>query len=265
MNFMKNGKNDNNITVLLVEDDAESSQALEQHFAERDGIAIVHTTAGSSQALAYVRDNAPDAVILDLELHHGEGSGVAFLSGLRTLAPAKRPYVLITTNNCSQTTYEAVRRLGADFILYKHQTGYSPQSVAELLLDMCGPEPPVPSAVSEKQSSVGSTDYRKIICAALNQVNLSPHMKGYEYLADAIEMYIHGRVTNVAAAIGKKYGKSKDSVERAMQNAINKAWNTTDIDTLRQYYTAHVNPKKGVPTILEFVCYYANLIKNDIQ
>lgn len=259
-------KSEKTIAVLLVEDDRESCEALEQYFAGLDGIAITQTTNSSSEALAYVRNSAPDAVILDLELHNGEGSGVAFLSGLQTYPPVKRPYVLITTNNCSQMTYQAVRRLGADFILYKHQSDYSPKNVAEILLDMCSQEARVLSPEAEKHTPAPSdTDWRKIICAELNHINISPRMRGYEYLTDAIEMYIHGRVNNVSTAIGKKYGKSKDSVERAMQNAINKAWNTTDIDTLRQHYTAHVNPKKGVPTILEFVCYYANQIKNDIQ
>lgn len=263
---MKNRTETGQISVLLIEDDEESCRAMEGYFAELEDIAIVHTTNSSSKALKYMRENPPNAVILDLELHNGSGSGIAFLNGLRTFPSSQRPYVLVTTNNSSQITYRAVRRLGADFILYKHQTDYSPQSVADILLSVCAAEPPAwPTETDEYCSAQNGADLRKIICTALDSVNISPRLRGYEYLADAIEMYVHGRVNNVSAAIGEKYGKSKDSVERAMQNAINKAWNTTDIDTLRQNYTAHVNPKKGVPTILEFVCYYANQIKNESQ
>lgn len=60
--------------------------------------------------------------------------------------------------------------------------------------------------------------------------------------------------------LGEKYKKSDASIERAMQNAINRAWRTSDIDDLLTYYTARIQSQKGVPTIMEFIFYYANKI-----
>ena len=34
-----------------------------------------------------------------------------------------------------------------------------------------------------------------------------------------------------------------------MQNAINRAWNSNDTETLLNCYTAHINPDRGMPTI----------------
>jgi flavin-binding protein dodecin len=51
---------------------------------------------------------------------------------------------------------------------------------------------------------------------------------------------------NLCNVIGQKYGKTESSVERAMQNAINKAWRTCDIDDLLHYYTARISSDKGV-------------------
>ena len=50
-----------------------------------------------------------------------------------------------------------------------------------------------------------------------------------------------------------------------MQNAIERAWNLTDIDELSKNYTAKINSSKGVPTILEFIYFYANKIKQIIR
>ena len=48
-----------------------------------------------------------------------------------------------------------------------------------------------------------------------------------------------------------------------MQNAIKSAWRTNDIDDLLTYYTAKINPNRGVPTLTEFIYYYANQITNE--
>ena len=57
--------------------------------------------------------------------------------------------------------------------------------------------------------------------------------------------------------------KTENSVERAMQNAIDRTWKTTDINVLLKHYTAKINPDRGAPTITEFIHYYAQQIKND--
>ena len=49
-----------------------------------------------------------------------------------------------------------------------------------------------------------------------------------------------------------------------MQNAINYAWGHTPIDDLMLYFTAKIASDKGVPTVTEFVYYYANKIKSDL-
>ena len=96
----------------------------------------------------------------------------------------------------------------------------------------------------------------------LDLIGISPKAVGYKYLAEAIRLIIDKPSNNLCAVIGEKYGKTDSSVERAMQNAINKAWRTSDINDLTEHYKAKVNSDKGVPTLTEFIYYYANKIKN---
>ena len=96
-----------------------------------------------------------------------------------------------------------------------------------------------------------------------NTIGISSKAKGYQYLIDAIELIIKEPRQCLCRIIGEKYSKSDVSVERAMQNAINRAWKTNDIDVLLCHFTAKINSEKGVPTITEFVYYYANKIKNE--
>jgi flavin-binding protein dodecin len=100
------------------------------------------------------------------------------------------------------------------------------------------------------------------VTAEIDQIGISPKALGRSYLIDAIMHRTEGQSGQVSA-IAKIYGKTEASVERAMQNAINKAWSTMQPDDLLLHYTARIQSEKGVPTVTEFVCHYANKMKTE--
>lgn len=60
------------------------------------------------------------------------------------------------------------------------------------------------------------------IITELNYIGISPKAVGYQYLIDTIQIVINNPVPNLSTLIGNKYKKTESSVERAMQNAINR-------------------------------------------
>ena len=256
------------LTVLLVEDDEKTCDEFVRNTDELDDVDLVGITDNSCKAIEYVKDYLPDAVILDLELHQGGGNGLIFLQELKKMHLPVNPYILITTNNTSMITYEYARQSGADFIMAKHQSDYSAKGAVEFLRMMksvilgrmgCAASP---HATTETPDQRNKRIVRKI-SLELDYVGISPKAVGYQYLIDAVQLVIEKPEKNICAMIGMQYGKTDSSVERAMQNAINKAWRTTDIDDLAKHYTARISSDKGVPTITEFIYYYANKIKNE--
>ena len=253
------------VKVILIEDDRELCENFSKCFAETNGIELLATTASSEQALELVRRFQPDAVILDLELHMGEGNGVAFLSELRKAKGVKKPYILVNTNNSSQVTHQIVRKLGADFVMYKHAQGHCPAVIADFLLAVpwntdCGF---LVDEAAANDGVSGSSARRIRICAELDKVSVSPKRIGYNYLADAIDIYSGGKVADVAALVGEKYGKKAKSVERAMQTAIDEAWDNTDLEEQGKYYKARYSSNRLSPTVKEFISYYAAKIRNE--
>ena len=102
------------------------------------------------------------------------------------------------------------------------------------------------------------------ISTVFDRMGFSPKLVGRKYLIDGIMLLINNpKRESVYASIAEKYEKSDASIERAMQNTINKVWHSADIDDLLKYYTARINSGKGVPTITEFIYYYAEKIKNE--
>ena len=259
---------DKKLSILLIEDDKEACEAIKQYIDELDDVSLVGIVDNSNQALQCVKDCLPEVVILDLELHQGSGNGLLFLNELRQLDLPFYPFVLITTNNSSAAIYEYARQSGADFIMAKHQLDYSAKMVVNFLRVM---KNTIQSKIASKAPEHNTTESpeqktKRIvrrIGLELDFVGISPKHVGNKYLTDAIQLVIKQPTNRLCTIIGAKYGKTESSVERAMQNAIDKAWRTSDIEDLLEHYTAKISSEKGTPTLTEFIYYYANKIKTE--
>jgi len=257
------------LEILLVEDDPEACRELAEQILDTDDMLLIGVTNNAYKAVELIKDHLPDTLILDLELHHGAGNGLYVLQELQTLSLPKQPYILITTNNSSTTTYELARKLGADFIMSKHQEGYSTRSVLDFLritrpvILQAQKRTDVQSPLGHETPEQHNRRIRRRISTELNYVGINPKSVGYNYLIDAICIMMKQPTQNLCTIIAKQYGKSEPSIERAMQNAINRAWKTSNINDLLCHYTAKINSAKGSPTITEFIYYYANKLRNE--
>ena len=257
------------LNILIIEDDVAACRELRQYIEKISDLKLSGITGNSDEGIEMVKSMLPDVVILDIELHHGNGNGILFLAKLNTLMLPLRPYILITTNNSSNITYESARALGADFIMHKHKPDYSAQYVIEFIRmiqhAILNRRPSVMEELPEEDSFEKNLPaYTRRVYRELDWVGISPRNIGYRYLADAILLLMKDPSANVYRELAESHKKSDASVERAMQNAINRAWRHSDIEELLAHYTAKVRSEKGVPTTLEFVYYYANKIKTDM-
>jgi len=254
------------LTVLLVEDDQEECMKFIKLIDSTDDVSLVGVTNNDTKALEYVKDRLPDAVILDLELHKGKGTGIAFLEELKKMQLMSPPYILVTTHNISRITHERVRQEGADFIMVKSQEGYSAGIAIEFLQSL---KNTIQESRRKKLDTDGLNeaapyDLRKRqevrVITEIDLIGISPKALGRSYLIDAIMYRIEG-LSGQLSIIADKNNKTQASVERAMQNAINRAWSTMHPDDLLTHYTSRIHSEKGVPTVTEFICHYANKMK----
>ena len=259
---------ENKLSIFLVEDDPFACKEIINLVDNSDDLLLIGVTNNAVKAIEEIQYKLPDVVILDIELHQGSGSGLDVLKELKDLALAAPPYVLVTTNNSSTITYELARKLGADYILSKHQENYSEKYVINLLRMFASTiknrsKHVVPADTSNQSPEYYEKRITQRIIAELNHVGINPKSKGYQYLIKAILVMMKEPVQNISAVVAIYFNKTEISVERAMQNAINRAWATANIEDLEKYYTAKINPEKGKPTLTEFICYYATKLKNE--
>lgn len=258
----------NKLKLILIEDDPVACNELKNYFDTCEDMTLVESTNDSYIGLKLVNSHLPNVVLLDLELHHGGGNGLLFLDELRKSKLTYMPYIIVTTHNMSELTLEQARQLGADFIITKYESRYSPEYIANTIRLMHG-------AILRKNTSVAQlvdvtpAQIDNLIHMRIRRemelIGINPKNKGFNYLVDSIYNHMQDSSINLARSLVEKYNKSEKSIERAMQNAIKRAWDTNDIDDLFKYYTARIRPDKGFPTLMEFVCYYSSKISNDME
>ena len=266
----KDSKTDKILKVLLVEDEPDECAAIGSVIDSTDGIRLVGITNSIAKAFNDVKDCLPDAVILDIELHKGEGDGINFMERLAA-ADVAQPFVLVTTGNTCKIIQERVRELGASFIISKNQDNYSAEYVVNFLMSMKSTilfrkmKQGVPEEILTLDDREEITKrIIKRIDTELDEIGVNPRVKGRMYLIDAIQMIMVKPEANYCDAIARKYKVSSQSVDHAMTNAIRRAFATSSIEDIERLYTAKINPNKTYPTYSEFVYYYARKIKNDI-
>ena len=103
----------------------------------------------------------------------------------------------------------------------------------------------------------------------LHQVGVPAHIKGYQFLRDAILLavsdhdYINAVTKRLYPEIAKRNATTASRVERAIRHAIEVAWDRGDVDTLNSYFGYTIHNLRGKPTNSEFIAMISDKIRLD--
>ena len=116
----------------------------------------------------------------------------------------------------------------------------------------------------------GSQDSDEVtVTEILHQIGVPAHIKGYQFLRDAILLatddheYINAVTKRLYPEIAKRNGTTASRVERAIRHAIEVAWDRGDVDTLNSYFGYTIHNLRGKPTNSEFIAMIADKIRLD--
>lgn len=250
------------IKIILLEDNNEESKIFQNFINKRNDITLVSKTKSSDEALILVEKHSPDAIILDLELHEGKGSGFDFLHNLKNLSLHYKPLIIVTTNIASNIIYDKLHKDFVDLIFYKKQSDYSPKLVIDTLV-LLAHEPCKQTTVLNSSPEEKNLETRNKINKELDLIGISYKLKGREYLFEGIYYLLTDDNPNISVFqyLSNRYKLLTSSISRAIQTSINHTWRTSSIEDLRINYTAQINYNTGVPTPTEFIYYIVNKLK----
>lgn len=253
--------------ILLVEDDINECQIYKNIIKNRDDVKFVSITNSSIKAIEDYKCYKPDAIILDLELNDGEGSGFDFIEKIKEQNKQNLPKIVVTTNVHSDIVYDFCHKNHIDFIFYKKQKNYSRENIINtlLLLKSYDSNSKIANIEIDDKSLEDSIFYK--INKELDLIGIGTHLHGRKYLCDAIYFVLQNDENcklSIVQFLVNKYKKSNSTISRAMQNAILHAWRITPLEDLSTYYTARINYETGVPTPTELIYYYADKVRKEI-
>ena len=133
----------------------------------------------------------------------------------------------------------------------------------------------VPSTVQkEKKTNVPlmqtiphPNDLEKEVTDMIHDIGVPAHIKGYQYLRDAIVMSVKdplmiSAITKILyPTIAKNFQTTPSRVERAIRHAIEVAWSRGKMETLEGLFGYTINTGKGKPTNSEFIALISDKIR----
>ena len=101
----------------------------------------------------------------------------------------------------------------------------------------------------------------------LHRLGTPAHIKGYQYLTDAIILAVRDRdvldgITKVLyPEVAKKYKSTPSRIERAIRHAIEVTWDRGDLEVFDEIFGNTVSLNKGKPTNSEFLALISDNIR----
>lgn len=261
--------------ILIIEDDSAECLKFEACVANMPEIEIIGITNSSHEGIKLAEYYLPEAIILDLELHHGSGSGVHFLNELPNSMISNDPFIFVTTNITAEVVLGMARDAGVTWIFSKRQIDYSVAMVLDVALQLrktkekasCGMTFNVDSKVVIETPEERKARIINLVEHELDLLGVPRMLKGRIYLVEGIYFLAEVNLTDlikkqtVIEHLSKLYNRNGTAITRTMQTAIRNTWKNSLTEDLMKYYTDRVNYRTGIPTTNEFLRYYAKRVR----
>ena len=247
------------VRVMLVDDNAVLRENMKKDLVAFGDVEIVAEAGDGEQALSLLEDTEADVMVLDIIMPRMDGLSV--LSGLR--GRARRPSVLVFTAIGSDAAVAQAMELGAAYYMIKPM---SPALLHRRILEVAqldrGGETAVPGEPSRQTYERWSVDER--VANLFLALGIPPHIKGYQYLREAVRMVMADRdminriTKELYPGIARRYDTSSSKVERAMRHAIEVAWSRGRLESTNRMLGMNLFSERDRPTNGEFIALIAD-------
>jgi two-component system response regulator (stage 0 sporulation protein A) len=252
------------ISVLLA-DNSEYFAIPCANVMKSKGLDVTMTEKDGQAVLTAIERSCPDVVIMDFFLPRMDALGV--LHNMRSLELSKRPLVMLMSGFDNPALEREAMVAGADYYFLKP---FDAAQMASRILTLCGEgTPPTGNTVRWRDSKGNDIEMR--VTEIIHQIGVPAHIKGYQYLRDAILMAIEDdRIINAVTkrlypAVAKRHGTTSSRVERAIRHAIEVAWDRGDVDMLNSYFGYTIHQSRGKPTNSEFIAMIADKFRLQLK
>ena len=238
------------LSIAIADDNRQTLNLLGEILEKEDGIHVVGKADNGEDAYNMIVRTNPDIVLMD---------------------------VIMVTAASSQDVTEDAFRLGANYYIMKP---FNRDVILDKIHRVCRGRIKAAGAVhtdvKKVQPYLDKETYMEQnletdVTQMLHEIGIPAHIKGYQYLRDAIIMSVRdpemlSSVTKILyPTIAKTHKTTPSRVERAIRHAIEVAWGRGELDTLNSLFGYTVSGGKGKPTNSEFIALITDKIRLDYK
>lgn len=253
------------LNVAIADDNERMVEILDSIVKKDNDIRIVGKANNGEDVYHMIKEKEPDVVLLDLIMPKLDGLSVMERINQDQTIKKHPKFIVISAIGQEGITEDAFS-LGAHYYIMKP---FDNEMVLNRVRSMKNyVEVGRPRAHINQFNERGvyenlETDVTDII----HEVGVPAHIKGYQYLRDAIMMVIQepemlNSITKILyPTIAKRNQTTPSRVERAIRHAIEVAWSRGNMDIINTLFSYTVSTGKGKPTNSEFIALIADRIR----
>jgi len=246
------------IKIMVIDDNKEFCEILKEYLESQGDFVVTGIAYNGIQALELLKQEVPDVVILDIIMPHLDGLGV--LERISSEFEVRPKIIVLTAFGQEAITRKALE-LGADYYILKP---FDLDVLGERIRQLVGAST---GSVSGSHSPAKSRNLDVEVTNLIHEMGVPAHVKGYQYLRDAIILVINdvnllGAVTKeLYPMIAEKYNTTPSRVERAIRHAIELAWSRGNIELMNRFFGYTIDVERGKPTNSEFIAMVADRLR----
>ncbi len=254
------------IKIIVADDNRNLCQMLQDYLQGQEDLQVVGLAYNGIEAWELIQAQEPDLLIIDLVMPSLDGLGVLERIASRTTVP--RPKVIMLTAFGQESLTHQAMMLGVDyFILKPFDLDILGKRIRSLTQETTNTSSNYTSAAPAVASAGSGLNIAVEVTSMMHQIGIPAHVKGYQYIRDAILMVVGdvsllGAVTKeLYPAIAKKYDTAPSRVERGIRHAIELAWERGHTETLKRIFGYSMNIERQKPTNSEFIALLADKLR----
>lgn len=266
------------ITVLLADDNKEFTMTLSSYLEKEESIEIIGIAKDGNEAYEMAVKLKPDILLLDIIMPHLDGLGV--LEKLYSTEMEKMPIAIILSAVGQDKITQKAISLGAQYYIVKpfdinvlikrmkELKNYQPSQLKGNFISREIKAQYIDIAPEKKKSE---ENLEALVTNIIHEVGVPAHIKGYQYLREAIMMVIKdtdviNQITKqLYPEIASKYHTTPSRVERAIRHAIEVAWGRGEQSTVENIFGYTISAAKGKPTNSEFIAMISDKLRLELK
>ncbi len=224
------------------------------------GFECISVPKNGEEVVSGTEKYKPDIIIMEAFMAKYDALAVLKLIGSMKLSP--KPYIVVLSTADNGVFEEQLLSNGADYYFIKP---VDVSILSERVAQLTGYDAKGNNIVKLKGNN--DPDLEVIVSDIMHELGVPAHIKGYQYLRDAIIMSVNSPdmmncVTKVLyPTVAKHFNTTSSRVERAIRHAIEVAWDRGDIDVLSSYFGYTIQNSRGKPTNSEFIAMIADKLR----